>query len=450
MPRIFISYRRADSMGITGRIHDRMVAAFGEENVFQDVENMQIGVDFRKFIREQIASCDVVLVVIGRQWTSTQDERGRKRLDNPADFVRIEIENALSQNKVVIPVLVENAAMPQETDVPSTMQELCYRHAAIVRHNPDFHRDVSKLIAAIEKLKVPNPSTSILTPQPPLQKIREGEQARIEVVSPKIEAKPIAKLVPPDVSKILPPPFEWCEIPAGKVTLTDVKEKYPGYLTKPTTFEVDHFWMAKYPITNAQYQVFVDAEDGYRNEKWWDYAEGAKQWRQNNLQAQKARFEGKDLPRTNVSWYEAVAFGRLLLAKLDSNNKWMITLPTEQQWQRAAQGDDGREYPWGKVFDKAKCNTKESEIGKVTPVTQYPQGESPFHVWDMAGNVWEWCLTEWESGDQTVEQVSDKKSRMLRGGAFNFAGNARCAFRGYYDPYVRYYVYGFRVVSVPI
>lgn len=302
MPRIFISYRRADSIGITGRIYDRMVAAFGKENVFQDVEDIPFGVDFRKFLREQVAACDVVLVVIGRQWVTVQDEQGRRRLDNPADFVRIEVENALSQDKVVIPVLVDNAMPPQEAELPPTIQELCYRNAAWVRHNPDFDRDVNKLIGAIQRLDT---DIAVLTPQPPLQKIRDEQQARVEVVSP-IEVKPAPKLAPPDVTKILPPPFEWCEIPAGKVTL-----QAGGYVpTGGQTFEVDRFWMAKYPVTNAQYARFIEA-GGYREKRWWSDAGWQQiekgQWTEPRYWTDE-KWNELEQPVVGISWYEAIAF----------------------------------------------------------------------------------------------------------------------------------------------
>ena len=131
---------------------------------------------------------------------------------------------------------------------------------------------------------------------------------------------------------------------------------------------------------------------------WWDYSADAKQWRVNNPQPKKTRFSGENLPRTNVKWYEAIAFCRWLTAQIGARGDMSITLPTEQQWQRAAQGDDGREYPWGREFDMNKCNTQESGIGQTTPVTQYPQGASPYGVLDMSGNVWEWCLTDYRSG----------------------------------------------------
>jgi formylglycine-generating enzyme required for sulfatase activity len=116
-----------------------------------------------------------------------------------------------------------------------------------------------------------------------------------------------------------------------------------------------------------------------------------------------------------VSWYEAVAFCHWLSAA--SGEK--IALPTEQQWQRAAQGDDGRAFPWGNTWDAGKCNNNVDKkgIGRTTPVTAYPGGSSPFGVFDLSGNVWEWCLTSYaeESNDVNIEA----EYRVLRGGSWN-------------------------------
>ncbi len=218
-------------------------------------------------------------------------------------------------------------------------------------------------------------------------------------------------LMPPDVSGILPPPFEWCEIPAGQVTI-----RYTAR-AKATT-DVPYFIMAKYPITNAQYQIFVDSDDGYADPAWWGFSDPAKLWRRENKQPRERPFIGDDLPRTEVSWYEAVAFCRWLTLQLypEGVGNWIISLPSEQQWQRAAQGDDGREYPWGNEFNKLYCNTEESQIGMPTHVNYYSNGMSPFGLIDMAGNIWEWCLTKWETGNADLG-LDDPRVR--RGGAFD-------------------------------
>ncbi len=230
------------------------------------------------------------------------------------------------------------------------------------------------------------------------------------------------------VTDLLPPPFEWVEIPAGRVEVED-----------QGTSTVAAFAIARYPITNAQYQVFVDAAEGYRNPQWWDYSREAQAWRAENKRPQDTAFAGDDRPRTNVTWYEAVAFCRWLSAQTGEG----IMLPTEQQWQRAAQGDDGREYPWGNAEpNKRLCNWA-NNAGRTTPVTQYPDGASPYGVMDMSGNVWEWCLNEYESG---ITVLDGTQSRVLRGGSWCNSSTSylRAAYRGFRFPVNWYYYFGFR------
>lgn len=243
---------------------------------------------------------------------------------------------------------------------------------------------------------------------------------------------------PPNLVKmgILPKPFAWCEIPAGKVTL----EK-GGYLKQETIFDVPTFYMAKYPITNAQYAKFIQAGGYDERECWtdagWEQRQSEK-WTQPRYWADE-KWNGADYPVVGVSWYEAIAFARWLAERAGAD----ITLPTEPGWQRAAQGDDGREYPYGNTFDVNKSNTDESGIGKTTPVTQYPAGASPYGVMDMSGNVWDWCLTAWNTGS---DDLSGTDWRVLRGGSFLAAHDARSASRNLnYGPGFRNGYYGVRL-----
>jgi TIR domain len=147
---IFITYRRQDAGDVTGRIYDRLVQHFGRETIFKDVDSIPLGVDFRKFLGDAVGQCNLLLAVIGRQWLSGQNESGARRLDDPRDFVRIEIESALQREIPVIPLLVQGAAVPGENDLPPSLQELAYRNAIPIRPDPDFHSDIDRLIKGIE------------------------------------------------------------------------------------------------------------------------------------------------------------------------------------------------------------------------------------------------------------------------------------------------------------
>lgn len=149
--RIFISYRRSDSADVTGRIYDCLVDEFGRAPIFKDVDSIPLGVDFKAYLDRKIRECKVVLAIIGDHWLDARNEAGRRRLDDPADFVRIEIEAALESGIPVIPLLVCGVKMPLEKDLPTGLQQLVYKNGIPIRPDPDFHHDMERLIAALNK-----------------------------------------------------------------------------------------------------------------------------------------------------------------------------------------------------------------------------------------------------------------------------------------------------------
>ncbi len=226
----------------------------------------------------------------------------------------------------------------------------------------------------------------------------------------------------PNSTSLMPAPFAWMDIP-GK-----------GYS------------IAKYPITNAQFAKFIEA-DGYSQKKWWTEAGWSQREKDKWTQPRywtDAKWNGAEQPVVAVSWYEAVAF----CLWLSDTTEEKIMLPTEDQWQYAAQGDDGRAYPWGNDWDCKRCNNsvKPCDSNATTPVRQYEgNGDSPFGVVDMAGNVWEWCLTDYE--DKTNDVNSPANRRVLRGGSWLNVNNGffRCGIRGRGDPILWNNGIGFRV-----
>ncbi|MDF0665539.1 MAG: toll/interleukin-1 receptor domain-containing protein [Nitrospira sp.] len=153
MSKILISYRREDSADVTGRIYDRLIQVF-PQSVFRDVDSIPLGVDFRTYLDEQVGKCDVFLAVIGPDWMGPKDSQGKTRLEDPRDFVRIEIESALKRRIPVIPVLVRGASMPSAKNLPDSMQALTMRNSAIVRSGPDFHHDMDQLIEFLKYYQI--------------------------------------------------------------------------------------------------------------------------------------------------------------------------------------------------------------------------------------------------------------------------------------------------------
>jgi len=148
--KIFINYRRDDSIGMAGRLHDRLAQTFGRDKLFMDVDHIPAGADFVAHLNNQVAECDVVLAIIGPNWLRAKDKAGQRRLHQPDDFVAIEIAAALARDTLVIPVLVDAARMPKESDLPDTLKPLARRQAVEVRH-AHFGHDAEALIARMRK-----------------------------------------------------------------------------------------------------------------------------------------------------------------------------------------------------------------------------------------------------------------------------------------------------------
>jgi len=151
--KIFLSYRRGDSADMSGRIFDHLERRFGRERLFMDVDSIPLGDDFRRRIDEALDQSGVLLAVIGDQWLSATARSGTvRRLDDPDDYVAVEIAAALAKQIPVIPVLVGNARMPQPSELPAPLSAISYRNAAEVRSGRDFPMYVGRLIEAVEHL----------------------------------------------------------------------------------------------------------------------------------------------------------------------------------------------------------------------------------------------------------------------------------------------------------
>jgi hypothetical protein len=148
---IFLSYRRSDSAGESGRLSDDLVARFGEQRVFMDVDAIKPGRDFRKAIHENVGACTVLLAMIGPTWLEAQGTGGGRRLDSENDYVRLEIATALKRDIAVVPVLIRGARMPKADQLPEDLRELAYRNSVELTH-ARWKSDVQVLAAAIAPL----------------------------------------------------------------------------------------------------------------------------------------------------------------------------------------------------------------------------------------------------------------------------------------------------------
>jgi formylglycine-generating enzyme required for sulfatase activity len=224
----------------------------------------------------------------------------------------------------------------------------------------------------------------------------------------------------------------WITIPAGEFWLGGEGE-YDG---KPAhRLFLAEFQIARVPITNAQYHLFVQATGQRRPDHWQDSRPPRSQ---------------ESHPVVYVTWHEALAYCRWLSQATGK----AISLPSEAQWEKAARGDkDRRAYPWGDAWDETKCNTRELRLGGATPVGIFPEGTSPYGCLDMVGNVWEWTSSIYKDypydpadGREHVE-AGDEVLRVVRGGSwYDFQGFARGAGRRWYRAYGWGSNRGFRVV----
>lgn len=249
------------------------------------------------------------------------------------------------------------------------------------------------------------------------------------------------------------PQIDWVDIPPGSVTLEDAGGTF-------STFTLDQpFQIARYPVTNRQFQAFIEDPDGYQNRAWWADFEGKKKDETPEL----SYWPEPNHPRINVSWYEAVAFCRWLTARLRAcgriDSKSEVRLPTECEWQQAATGGDPANiFPWGSDYTSGRANIDEREsyelvgpefLGRTSAVGLYRAGASAQGGYDLAGNVLEWCENKYDSPDEMQADKPDDY-RVLRGGAWDDpAFSARAAFRSDGPQSIRGNYIGFRVLCSP-
>jgi formylglycine-generating enzyme required for sulfatase activity len=212
-------------------------------------------------------------------------------------------------------------------------------------------------------------------------------------------------------------------IPAGEFLMGSDpsvdKDAWDNEQPQSTLYLLDYY-LAKTPVTNAQYAAFVQATD-YRQPKHWEDEEPPK--------------GEEDHPVVWITWYDAMAYCYWLA---EATGK-PYSLPSEAEWEKGARGSDGRIYPWGNQWDAERCNSKEGGKKDTTPVGAYPQGASPYGLLDMAGNLWEWTRSIWKGYPYDPkdgrEDLASKYYRVLRGGSFsNNERFVRCSSRRWSYP----------------
>jgi formylglycine-generating enzyme required for sulfatase activity/uncharacterized caspase-like protein len=456
--RIFISYRRDDASAEAGRIYDHLEKRFKRKSIFKDVDAIDMGDNFRDRIQQAVEQCEILLAVMGKNWLQVKDAAGNRRLDNPADWVRFEIETALARNIRVIPILLDGVEMPEARSLPSSLRPLVYLNAARVRNDPDFRRDMNSVMKRIrQQLKPPFLSSfvsrrqaiqilgfagggigSILLGRAVLQsndwKLPELEPATTDgsistfnVATVNVSAKTI------DIERKQAEfrteslggdsTLDLMLIPGGSFQMGSHKDEGSDDERPEHNVVVKPFLMGLYQVTQAQWRAVAALTKVERD-----------------LEAEPSSFKGDSLPVEQVSWDDAVEFCQ----RLSKHTKREYRLPSEAEWEYSCRAGTKTPFNFGETITTDIANYRGTALlyegktypgnygsgpkgvyrDKTTDVGIFPANS--FGLYDMHGNVWEWCQDHWHENYQGAPEdgsawrsADETAARLMRGGALN-------------------------------
>jgi formylglycine-generating enzyme required for sulfatase activity len=417
---VFICYARQDQDFVL-----KLAANLKERGarVWLDQWDISPSADWDLTIDNALYDCAQFLIVLSPAAVASGEVRG-------------ELRTALDENKPIVPVLYRKCRIPRRLKL--------IQHVDFTARGPDDGAALGQVLSAL----------GVSEPSRPTPKVRRREEA-----APTRQPFELVKY--PIVSRHLPreeaaparQPFEpeMVLIPAGQFLMgsdPSVDKDARGNEQPQHTLHLPDYYLAKTPLTNAQYAAFVQAT-GHKQPQHWKalFRKGGNPPR------------GKeDHPVVYVSWHDAVAYCRWLAEVIGRP----YGLPSEAEWEKGARGSDGRIWPWGNRWDAKRCNTWKGGKKDTAPVGAYPQGASPYGLLDMAGNVWEWTCSLWgedpkepsfrypyhpADGRESLE-APDRVLRVLRGGSWHSSEvQARCVVRVRDSPGSSYSNRGFRLVS---
>ncbi|NDJ74926.1 MAG: SUMF1/EgtB/PvdO family nonheme iron enzyme [Chloroflexi bacterium] len=404
--RLFISYSRTDSEFV-----QRLVADLESTGVqtWVDFRDIPPSADWNDAIEAALEECDAMLLVLSQRSSESKN-------------VLAEWNYFFDLDKRIYVVVLADARVPFRLRI--------YQHI-------DFTQDYD---AGLKRL---------------LDFWEAGETQELAAVPsalpPAPGAAPAAK--PPEPAPSYEPAL--VVVPAGDFVMgsTILDDPAAQENEQPQqTLSLPEYRIGQYPVTVGEFRAFIEA-GGYHIQRYWTVA-GWRQrdklnWSEPRLWQDEAWSGENRLPVVGVNWFEAYAYCQWLAEEA----RQPYRLPTEAEWEKAARGATPRIYPWGRLWDEGLCNTIEAGIGHTTPVGHFsPNGDSPCGAADMAGNVWEWCLTRWRRSYRkpAKDDPEGGAERVVRGGAWDFdRDRARTAFRNSLDPISASNLVGFRVVCAP-
>ncbi len=469
MNTVFISYRRETTAGEARALFNELLGKLGKNSVFMDVDSIALGRDFRGALQKTLESCNLMLVLIGKDWADVKDEEGRIRLQNPGDFVRLEIEAALKRDIVVTPILVQGAHMPAPEQLPADIRDLVYRNGFELSHSrweSDFaemtrrlNLDIAKEDRRVEQSAstAASPDTSIAPdarPAPGRRFLRRpiGVTRRQALgVAALAAAGTGAIIAAPSIRRLLSKPslrtiafdvatvdsrgvrnplekykaavftevlgstagFDMVSIPGGSFTMgspVDEPERQ-GNEGPQHHVTLAPFFISASPVTQAQWSAAVLAHpDQIRR----------------NLDPNSSFFKGIDLPVESITWHQAEEF----CLRLTAITGRAYRLPSEAEWEYACRAGTMGPFHFGPTITPelanycgtggAVCGESDGKSiasdtyndqryesgaygegptgvfrGKTTPPGTFPPNR--FGLYDMHGNVWEYCLDKWSA-----------------------------------------------------
>ncbi|MFO1289870.1 MAG: SUMF1/EgtB/PvdO family nonheme iron enzyme [Nitrosomonas sp.] len=453
MSKIFISYRRDDSSGYAGRLYDRLVKHFGADHLFMDIDQIEPGEDFVEVLQKKLQAVQVAVVLIGKSWLDSKDETGHRRLDNPDDWVRIEIATLLERKIRVIPVLVGGAATPKSSQLPEPLIPLVRRQAFEIS-DTRFHPDVDKLIQALEKiiqlqLAQLTPKPNLVTPDSSkpddakLPKISDVQQSSVQnraesVSTNKIPRSDISRPIMIAISSIalvfavlgivkLPIPTQQdnnrdsISLPAPDRLVVSEPIQLNSEPVEPTLLtyieESESVLMQDFEPEMVRVPAGTFIMGSPRSEKGRNSDEGpqyqvaiAYPFEIGRYEVTFAQYDAfvKDLkrklpsnegwgrgdrPMINVSWHDAQAYIKWLSDKTGKKYR----LPSEVEWEYVARAGTTTAYWWGDTieYNNAVCDGCGSQWDNQRTAVVGSFKPNAFGVYDTAGNVWEWTQDCW-------------------------------------------------------